>query len=160
MKKHLDPNRGNDWFPLPFLQTLQCTGMQHPASWLKFPETAHYINKKIDDFLMILGLSMQKLPVSQHHFTEGFTLILFSLSLDSCRGMQTHNGKKKKKRGNNPHPQKCLLPHIWSFLSLKIVHVGSHGWEQGSCRHTLSGRKNLEGSSLDNCELPLLTRNL
>lgn len=47
---------------------------------------------------------MQKLPVSQRHFTEGFSLILFSLALESSRGTQTHN-EKKKEATPHPHPR-------------------------------------------------------
>lgn len=72
-----------------------------------------------------------------------------------------HGGKKfkKLKRKIFFFFKKELKPHshyIWSLLSLNIIPLGSHGWDQGSTRHSWIG-KSISWAALSNSFL-LLTR--
>lgn len=95
----LDPNRGNDWFPLPFLQTVQGIGMQHPASWLKFPETVLSINKKPGHFLKRARHADVPCVTASHHVRVRFDS--FSLALEPRKGKHRNLRKKAKPNQTN-----------------------------------------------------------
>lgn len=90
----LDPNRGNDWFPLPFLQTMQCIGMWHPASWLKFPEAVLSINKKPDHFPK--RTRHADIPCVTASCHVRVRLAFFSLALEPRKGKHKLLRKKAK----------------------------------------------------------------
>lgn len=156
----LDPNRGNDWFPLPFLQAMQCIGMQHPASWLQFPETGLSINKKPDHFLKRTRHADVPCVTASCHVRV--RLDSFSSALEPNEGK--HKNLREKAKANQPTNQKSSTkttqkPHshyICSFLSLNIIPLGSRGWNQGSTRHSWMG-KSISWAVLNSSFL-LLTR--
>lgn len=148
----LDPNRGNDWFPLPFLQAMQCIGMQHPASWLQFPETGLSINKKPDHFLKRTRHTDVPCVTASCHVRV--RLDSFSSALEPNEGK--HKNLREKAKANQPTNQPKILHKNHSKASFPLhlffpefeYHPSGEPWLEPRFHQTqLNGKKHLLSSS-------------